>query len=318
MACRLETSAAAASSSVLAVDAATELGRLAGAPYAGAARVVASTRGGGERAVQRRHTRSLSRRRTDDVREGAPVSVALERTPSVSAEERRQALARLRRTEELYAVIDSTELELRSRRRARSESDMQRLSERRRELEALSRREREVRRVEEEFAEEKKKRLSVVQEEAASEVTRTPSGSSCPVSDEASLSSSLGGSSTGSRSIATRATRSTRSSASKFASDEERELCLKSFLEKHRFAGGVNAPKKNLFRMTYPLHTAAKTADARIVAALLESGADAALRDSRGNTALAIARAKNVNDSHTAVVCILTRHANAVAAQCEV
>lgn len=69
--------------------------------------------------------------------------------------------------------------------------------------------------------------------------------------------------------------------------------------------GGVTGPKKSLLSTTYPLHSAAKEGNARMVAMLLKEGADATQKNSSGRTAVQVAQKRNKAGSHAPVISAL-------------
>merc|ERR1712203_708833 len=85
------------------------------------------------------------------------------------------------------------------------------------------------------------------------------------------------------------------------AKEQERKAFVKAFLKSHGYTD-VAAPKRTMLKTKYPIHTAAKTGDPKIVAALLEEGANPAQKNSSGQTAAQIAQKKNKNGSHTTVL----------------
>merc|ERR1711997_68043 len=79
--------------------------------------------------------------------------------------------------------------------------------------------------------------------------------------------------------------------------ERERKALVATFLKEHGYSS-VAAPKKTMLKTKYPIHTAAKTGDSKIVAALLEEGANPTHKDSSGQTAAQVAFKKNKNGSH--------------------
>jgi len=100
---------------------------------------------------------------------------------------------------------------------------------------------------------------------------------------------------------ALRAEAARREEAERLVREEERRVLVKSFLKDHGYSA-VGAPKRTMLKTKYPIHTAAKTGDPAIVAALLESGADPAQRNSAGKTAAQVAQQLNKNGSHNKVI----------------
>jgi len=83
----------------------------------------------------------------------------------------------------------------------------------------------------------------------------------------------------------------------------ERRKMLADFLLSEGFSPrNVNSSRRRLFRTTFPLHVACKRGDARMVELLLASGADATLRDSKGQTPVDVATRYNRKGSHMAVL----------------
>merc|ERR1712151_1359966 len=75
-----------------------------------------------------------------------------------------------------------------------------------------------------------------------------------------------------------------------------RKALVSAFLKEHGY-NAVTKPKKTMLKTKYPIHTAAKTGDARIVAALIEEGADPAQKNSGGQTAAQVAQQKDKKGS---------------------
>lgn len=95
--------------------------------------------------------------------------------------------------------------------------------------------------------------------------------------------------------------------------EEQREreckerLALETFLECNGFPAnasveGVNAKRRRLMRSTYPLHEAVKKANWKVVELLLAAGADPAMKNSSGQTALQMAEKLNKDFSHAQVL----------------
>merc|ERR1719195_2054683 len=89
--------------------------------------------------------------------------------------------------------------------------------------------------------------------------------------------------------------------AERSAREQERKAIVRAFLKEHGYSD-VAAPKRNMLKTKYPIHTAAKKGDPEIVAALLEEGADPAKKNSAGQTAMQVAQQKNRNGSHADVL----------------
>merc|ERR1719410_1989522 len=85
------------------------------------------------------------------------------------------------------------------------------------------------------------------------------------------------------------------------AREQERKAIVGAFLKEHGYCN-VDAPKQSMLKTKYPIHTAAKKGDPKIVAALLEEGADPTQKNSIGQTAIQIAEQKNKNGSHAEVL----------------
>merc|ERR1712217_811569 len=88
---------------------------------------------------------------------------------------------------------------------------------------------------------------------------------------------------------------------SRRAQEVARKVLIMGFLKDHGYTD-VNAPKKTMLKTKYPIHTAAKTGDPKIVAALLEEGADPGQKTSTGQTAAQVAQQKNTESSHANVL----------------
>merc|ERR1712012_299073 len=84
-----------------------------------------------------------------------------------------------------------------------------------------------------------------------------------------------------------------RAEAERLAQEQERKALVEAFLKGNGYNNDVAAPKRTMLKKKYPIHTAAKTGDAQIVAALLEEGANPEQKDSFGVTAAQIAQSKN-------------------------
>merc|ERR1719195_2292883 len=89
--------------------------------------------------------------------------------------------------------------------------------------------------------------------------------------------------------------------AERSAREQERKAIVRTFLKEHGYSD-VEAPKRKMLKTKYPLHTAAKKGDPKIVAALLEEGANPAKKNSAGQTAMQVAQQKNRNGSHADVL----------------
>merc|ERR1712241_880111 len=89
--------------------------------------------------------------------------------------------------------------------------------------------------------------------------------------------------------------------AERLAQEQERKTIVKAFLKEHGYSD-VAVPKRKMLKTKYPIHTAAKKGDPKIVAALLEEGANPAQKNSAGKTAIQVAQQKNKNGSHADVL----------------
>merc|ERR1719188_2676786 len=92
-----------------------------------------------------------------------------------------------------------------------------------------------------------------------------------------------------------------RAALEQAAREQERKAVVRAFLKEHGYCS-VGAPKQKLLKTKYPIHTAAKKGDPKIVAALLEEGANPAKKNSAGQTAMQVAQQKNKNGSHADVL----------------
>merc|ERR1712187_671780 len=88
------------------------------------------------------------------------------------------------------------------------------------------------------------------------------------------------------------------------AQDKARKTLVADFLKEHGYID-VGVPKKTMMKTKYPIHTAAKTGDPKIVAALIQEGANPTQKNSSGQTAAKIAEQKNKNGSHANVLLTL-------------
>mmetsp|Transcript_39244 Transcript_39244/g.70225 ORF Transcript_39244/g.70225 Transcript_39244/m.70225 type:complete len:244 (+) Transcript_39244:54-785(+) len=89
----------------------------------------------------------------------------------------------------------------------------------------------------------------------------------------------------------------------------QREQLLQ-FLRKHRFKD-VNSSSGWFFNFRFPLHAAVEDNDAQMVSLLLQFKSKTKLKDAAGLSARQLARKKNSNGSHDAVLQILNDHAAA-------
>merc|ERR1712187_1040588 len=92
-----------------------------------------------------------------------------------------------------------------------------------------------------------------------------------------------------------------RTEIERLAWERERKALVAVFLKEHGY-NDVAAPKRTMLKTKYPIHTAAKNGDPKIVTALLEEGANPAQKNSAGQTALQVAKQKNKNGSHADVL----------------
>lgn len=88
------------------------------------------------------------------------------------------------------------------------------------------------------------------------------------------------------------------------AAAAKRKAAVQAFLKEHGYSG-VSAPKKTFLKTTYPLHEAAKRADAVMVKMLLDEGASKAQKNSRGKTATQRAQQADRKGSHAEVIQLL-------------
>merc|ERR1712004_1419 len=89
--------------------------------------------------------------------------------------------------------------------------------------------------------------------------------------------------------------------AEHLAKEQERKALVGAFLKEHGYSD-VGRPKRTMTKTKYPIHTAAKIGDSRVVAALIEEGADPAQKNSAGRTALQVAEKLNKKGSHADAV----------------
>merc|ERR1712037_581447 len=87
----------------------------------------------------------------------------------------------------------------------------------------------------------------------------------------------------------------------RLAQEQERKALVTAFLKDHGYRG-VDIPKKTMLKTKYPIHTAVKTGDPKIVDALIKAGANPAQKDSAGQTAVEVAHQKNKKGSHANVL----------------
>merc|ERR1712066_806318 len=74
-----------------------------------------------------------------------------------------------------------------------------------------------------------------------------------------------------------------------------------AFLKENKFKD-LTAPKKTMFKTTYPIHCAAKHGDEQMVKMLLEEGVDPRQKNSSGKTAVQVAQKNNQEGSHAGVL----------------
>merc|ERR1712056_113383 len=92
--------------------------------------------------------------------------------------------------------------------------------------------------------------------------------------------------------------------AERLAQEQEHQALVAAFLMLNGY-NDVVAPKVTMLKRKYPIHTAAKQGDPKIVAALLKEGADPAQKNSSGLTAAQVAQQNDKNGSHANVLRIL-------------
>mmetsp|Transcript_88215 Transcript_88215/g.284933 ORF Transcript_88215/g.284933 Transcript_88215/m.284933 type:complete len:189 (+) Transcript_88215:268-834(+) len=97
-----------------------------------------------------------------------------------------------------------------------------------------------------------------------------------------------------------------RAEALRAEQNRKRRAAVAAFLTMHGFTGGVSGAKRNLMNSTYPLHRAAKTANAQMVEYLLMEGADPTQANSAGRNAAQVAQRHDSKCSHAAVLRILS------------
>mmetsp|Transcript_28419 Transcript_28419/g.91486 ORF Transcript_28419/g.91486 Transcript_28419/m.91486 type:complete len:256 (+) Transcript_28419:71-838(+) len=97
-----------------------------------------------------------------------------------------------------------------------------------------------------------------------------------------------------------------RAEALRAEQNRKRRAAVAAFLTMHGFTGGVSGAKRNLMNSTYPLHRAAKTANAQMVEYLLMEGADPMQANSAGCSAAQVAQRHDSKCSHAAVLRILS------------
>ncbi|CAE8615505.1 unnamed protein product [Polarella glacialis] len=90
--------------------------------------------------------------------------------------------------------------------------------------------------------------------------------------------------------------------------DRQRREKLMKFLKANNFKD-MNSSSGWFFNYRYPLHSAVQQNDAAMVSILLQCKAKSKLKDAHGLTARQLARRKNVQESHTAVLTAFANHA---------
>jgi len=85
---------------------------------------------------------------------------------------------------------------------------------------------------------------------------------------------------------------------------QDRQALVSAFLVEHGYKE-VDTPRRTWMKTKYPIHTAAKLGDPRLVEMLLAEGANPAQKDSLGKTAAQIAQMTNTKGSHAGVLCAL-------------
>jgi len=88
------------------------------------------------------------------------------------------------------------------------------------------------------------------------------------------------------------------------AQEQQRKAVVGAFLRQHGYSD-VRTPKRTMMKAKYPIHTAAKMGNSRIVEALIEEGANPGQKNSAGQTALQVAQQKNKKGSHANVLRVL-------------
>merc|ERR1712079_549450 len=88
-----------------------------------------------------------------------------------------------------------------------------------------------------------------------------------------------------------RAEAARRAETERLAQEQKRKALVTAFLKEHGYSD-VGAPKRTMLKTKYPIHTAVKTGDPKIVMALLEEGANPAQKNSAGKTAAQVAQKK--------------------------
>eukprot|EP00438_Fugacium_kawagutii_P032027 Skav203164 [mRNA] locus=scaffold371:187904:207228:+ [translate_table: standard] len=92
--------------------------------------------------------------------------------------------------------------------------------------------------------------------------------------------------------------------------DRSRRERLLKFMKRHRFKD-VNSSSGWFFNFRFPLHAAVEDNDAEMIRILLHFKAKTKLKDASGWSARQLARKRNVNGSHDAVLQLLNDHAMA-------
>lgn len=92
--------------------------------------------------------------------------------------------------------------------------------------------------------------------------------------------------------------------------DRGRRERLLKFMKRHRFKD-VNSSSGWFFNFRFPLHAAVEDNDAEMIRILLHFKAKTKLKDASGWSARQLARKRNVNGSHDAVLQLLNDHAMA-------
>jgi len=82
---------------------------------------------------------------------------------------------------------------------------------------------------------------------------------------------------------------------------QARKEAVAAFLKENKFKD-LTAPKKTMFKTTYPIHCAAKQGDEQMVKMLLEEGVDSRQKNSAGKTAVQVAQKNNKEGSHAGVL----------------
>merc|ERR1711933_327428 len=88
--------------------------------------------------------------------------------------------------------------------------------------------------------------------------------------------------------------------AKRLQQEQNDRKLVEDFLKAHGYSG-VNTKRRRWLRSKYPLHTAAKGSDARIVEMLLEARADPTLKNSAGKTPAQVAQQLTCKNAKAAI-----------------